>query len=139
MGQRKRTSFKIQDKATFTPVLVIDSNNGQRKPASESKDIEDKVKELLDMNNSPSASTGVSKIVKAGLEDQWKSYSGNCFSFYMKAKFLVTRLKNETKKLKTSKESGPYTVVGTQDSISCMIGQGALDTKNIKLAVLDKA
>ena len=30
------------------------------------------------MNNSPSASTGVSKIVKAGLEDQWKSYSGNC-------------------------------------------------------------
>jgi len=57
----------------------------------------------------------------------------------MKAKCLVKRLENETKKLKTSKESSPHIDVGTLDSPSSMIGQGALDTEKIKLVVLDKA
>ncbi|KAK2723400.1 hypothetical protein QYM36_001911, partial [Artemia franciscana] len=54
-------------------------------------------------------------------------------------KCLVKRFENETKKLMASKESSPHIVVGTPDSISCMIGQGALDNENIKLIVLDKA
>jgi len=61
------------------------------------------------------------------------------FVLYMKAKCLVKRFENETKKLMASKESSPHIVVGTPDSISCMIGQGALDNENIKLVVLDKA
>jgi len=57
----------LKDNTTFKPVTVIGSINGQQKPASESKDIEDEVEELLDISNSLSTSAGVSKIVKVSL------------------------------------------------------------------------
>ncbi|KAK2723615.1 hypothetical protein QYM36_002080 [Artemia franciscana] len=62
MMQRAKSftdNCKKTDKATFNPVMVIDSINGQQKPASEFKDIEDEVEELLYHSNSPSTFTGV--------------------------------------------------------------------------------
>ncbi|KAK2701880.1 hypothetical protein QYM36_019478 [Artemia franciscana] len=58
----------LKDKATFNPVMVYESINGQQNPASEFKDIEDEVEELLYHSNSLSTSTGVAKIVKASLK-----------------------------------------------------------------------